>query len=78
MIPGLYSSAHLRLYIVIAEILQEAFNWEPGKRKVAPHQSSLFEEETDSGPDVSKQLSDIEAQFKSVQVNTLKRAIPYY
>ena len=40
----------------------------PGKRKVDPYDSFLFEEEVDSGPDLSEKLEDIEAQFKSVQV----------
>ena len=28
----------------------------------------MFEEEVDSGPDLSEKLGDIEAQFKSIQV----------
>ena len=62
---------HNFLYCVCAfSPVQEAFNWEPGKRKVAPYDSSLFQEETDGGLDLSKKLSDIEEQFKSVQVCT--------
>ena len=65
----LVSLANNTNYILL---LQEAFNWEPGKRKVAPYDSFLFEEETDSGPDLSEKLEDIEAQFKSIQVCLLK------
>lgn len=57
--------------------LEEAFNWEPGKRKVAPYDSFLFEEEeTDNGPDLSEKLEDIETQFKSVQLAGEEMEIP--
>lgn len=41
---------------------------------MAPYDSFLFEEEADTGPDLSEKLEDIEAQFKSIQVCLLIRS----